>query len=77
MENGAFAQRSKCSIFHSIFKNMIFLRRQRELLWSEGFYFLDDCYFVHFSGAFSVIMVVHYRRLVALNTIALRLANTP
>ena len=27
MENGAFAQRSKCSIFHNIFKNMIFQRR--------------------------------------------------
>ena len=34
MENGAFAQRSKCSIFH-IFKNMIFQRRQKVLLWNK------------------------------------------
>ena len=45
MENGAFApqkvlwemehllQKSKCSIFHNIFKYMIF---QRALLWSKG-----------------------------------------
>ena len=27
---------SKCSIFHNIFKNMIFQRHQKELLWSKG-----------------------------------------
>ena len=39
MENGAFApllQWSKCSNFHNIFKYMIFQRRQKALLWSEG-----------------------------------------
>ena len=29
-------QKSKCSIFHNIFKYMIFQRRQKELLWSKG-----------------------------------------
>ena len=29
-------QRSKCSIFHSIFKYMIFQRRQKVLLLSKG-----------------------------------------
>ena len=29
-------QKSKCSIFHSIFKHMIFQRRQKVLLWSNG-----------------------------------------
>ena len=29
-------QKSKCSIFHNIFKYMIFQRRQKALLWSKG-----------------------------------------
>ena len=29
-------QMSKCSIFHNIFKYMIFQRRQKALLWSKG-----------------------------------------
>ena len=36
MENGEFAQKSKCSIFHYIFKNVIFQRRHKGLLWSKG-----------------------------------------
>ena len=36
MENGAFAQKSKCSIFHDIFKYMIFQMHQKALLWSKG-----------------------------------------
>ena len=36
VENGAFAHWSKCSIFHNIFKYMIFQRRQKALLWSKG-----------------------------------------
>ena len=36
MENGAFAPKSKCSIFHNIFKYVIFQRRQKALLWSKG-----------------------------------------
>ena len=36
MENGAFVQKSKCSIFNNIFKHMIFQRRQKALLWSKG-----------------------------------------
>ena len=36
MENAAFAQRSKCSNFHNIFKYMMFHRRQNELSWSKG-----------------------------------------
>ena len=35
MENGAFAKKSKCSIFHNIFKYMIFQRRQKALSWSK------------------------------------------
>ena len=29
-------QKSKCSIFHNIFKYMIFIRRRKVLLWSKG-----------------------------------------
>ena len=29
-------QKSKCSIYHNIFKYMIFQRRQKVLLWSKG-----------------------------------------
>ena len=29
-------QKSKCSIFHNIFKYMIFQRSQKALLWSKG-----------------------------------------
>ena len=29
-------RKSKCSIFHNIFKYMIFERRQKALLWSKG-----------------------------------------
>ena len=29
-------QRSKRSIFHDIFKNVVFQRRQKALLWSKG-----------------------------------------
>ena len=29
-------QKSKCSIFHNIFKYMIFQRHQKALLWSKG-----------------------------------------
>ena len=29
-------QKSKCSIFHNIFKYMIFQRRQKALLWGKG-----------------------------------------
>ena len=36
MENGAFAPKSKCSIFHSIFKDMTFQMRQKALLWGKG-----------------------------------------
>ena len=37
MENGAFGlQRSKRSIFHNIFKCVVFQRRQKALLWSKG-----------------------------------------
>ena len=36
MENGAFAPKEQCSIFHNIVKYMIFQRRQKELLWSKG-----------------------------------------
>ena len=28
-------QKSKCSIFHNIFKDVIFQRRQKALLWSK------------------------------------------
>ena len=35
MENGAFALKSKCSIFHNIFKYMIFQRHQKTLLCSK------------------------------------------
>ena len=35
MKNGAFAP-EKCSIFHNIFKCMIFQRRHNALLWSKG-----------------------------------------
>ena len=31
-------QKSTCSIFHTIFKYMIFQRRQKALLWSKGLY---------------------------------------
>ena len=34
MENGAFVPKEQCSIFHNIFKYMIFQRRQKALLWS-------------------------------------------
>ena len=33
MENGAFAPKEQCSIFHNIFINMIF---QKALLWSNS-----------------------------------------
>ena len=36
MENGAFASWSKCSIFHNIFKNIVFHRCQKEFSWSKG-----------------------------------------
>ena len=36
MENGPFAQRSKHSISHNIFKNVVFQMRQNVLLWSKG-----------------------------------------
>ena len=36
MENKAFALWSKCSIFHNNFKNVVFQRRQKALLWSKG-----------------------------------------
>ena len=29
-------QKSECSIFHNIYKYMIFQKRQKVLLWSEG-----------------------------------------
>ena len=35
-ENGAFALRSKCFIYHNIFKYIVFQRRQKVLLWSKG-----------------------------------------
>ena len=35
MENGANAPLEQSSIFHNIFKYMIFLRRQKALSWSE------------------------------------------
>ena len=38
MENGAFALRSKCSIFHNIFEYFIFQRRKKELLWFKRLY---------------------------------------
>ena len=34
IENGAFAPRSKCSIFHNTFKYIVFQRRQKALLLS-------------------------------------------
>ena len=40
LENGAFAPKNKCSIFHIFFKNMIFQRRQKGVLWSKG---LNEC----------------------------------
>ena len=37
MQNGAFVQKSKINVpFHSIFKYMIFQRRQKGLSWSKG-----------------------------------------
>ena len=36
MENGAFAPKEQSSIFHNIFKYVIFQRRQKVLLWSKG-----------------------------------------
>ena len=36
MENWAFTLWSKCSIFHNIFKYMIFQRSQKALLWHKG-----------------------------------------
>ena len=33
-------QKSKCSIFHYIFKYMIFQRRQKALLWSKGLFII-------------------------------------
>ena len=36
MENGVFALKSKCSIFHNIFKYIGLQRHQKALLWSKG-----------------------------------------
>ena len=36
MEMEHLLQKSKCSIFHNIFKYMIFQRCQKALLWSKG-----------------------------------------
>ena len=33
--------KSKCSIFHKIFKYMVFQRRQKALLWSKGLVLKD------------------------------------
>ena len=35
MENEALLKKSKCSIFHNIFKYMIFQRHQKALLWGK------------------------------------------
>ena len=43
MENGAFAPLSKCSIFHNLFKYMIFHRHQKALLWIKGLKKLKYC----------------------------------
>ena len=36
MENGTFAPQEQCSIFHNIFKNLTFYRRQKVHVWSKG-----------------------------------------
>ena len=36
-------QKSKCSIFHNIFKYMLFQRRQKALLWSKGLTYICSC----------------------------------
>ena len=36
MKNGAFAPKEQMLHFHNIFKNMIFQRHQKVLLWSKG-----------------------------------------
>ena len=36
MENGAFALKEQMLHFHNIFKYMIFQKRQKALLWSNG-----------------------------------------
>ena len=51
-----FLQKSKCSIFHNIFKYMIFQRRQMALLWSKGIKCQGYCLqlSVHLSVCLSV-----------------------
>ena len=46
MENGAFLQKSKCSIFHIFFKYMKFQRPQKALLWSKGLWLCGACKFM-------------------------------
>ena len=36
MENGTFAQCSKCSIFHNNLENLTFQRCPKALVWSKG-----------------------------------------
>ena len=36
MENGAFAPYGQMLHFHNIFKNLVFQRHQKALLWSNG-----------------------------------------
>ena len=49
MENGEFAPISKCSIFHNIFKYMIFQRHQKVVLWSKGLNIINRGTFPSFN----------------------------
>ena len=43
-------QKSKCSIFHNIFKYMIFQRLQKALIWSKGLIaHIENLFFVVFE----------------------------
>ena len=53
-------QKSKYSIFHNIFKYMIFQRRQKALLWSKGL-ILNNCHLLsHLFKQFGRIFCKQY-----------------
>ena len=60
MENGAFApmENGKCSIFHSIFKYMIFQRRQKALVWVEGLSHINLPTFISMTGPIPILALL-------------------
>ena len=68
-------QKSECSIFHNIFKYVIFQRRQKAIMWSKGLILLHCMCNIHVIIEDMVSLVFQEMNIILIGDVAKGLAH--